>query len=35
MFQVRRMRSIGHEARIGEKKMRIGYWWDSQRERDH
>jgi hypothetical protein len=30
-----RMRWAGHVARIGRKGTRIGYWWESQRERDH
>jgi hypothetical protein len=31
-----RLRWAGHVARMGEKReMRIGYWWESQRERDH
>jgi hypothetical protein len=29
------MRWAGHVARIREKRMHIGYWWESQRERDH
>jgi hypothetical protein len=31
----RRMRWAGHVARMGEKMMHIGYWWESQMERDH
>jgi hypothetical protein len=31
----RRMRWAGHVARMGRKGMRIGYWWESQRERGH
>jgi hypothetical protein len=30
-----RMRWAGHIARMGGKEKRIGYWWESQRERDH
>jgi hypothetical protein len=29
------MRWVGHVARRGKREMRIGYWWESQRERDH
>jgi hypothetical protein len=29
------MRWTGHVARMGGKRTRIGYWWESQRERDH
>jgi hypothetical protein len=31
----RRMRWAEHVARMGKREMRIGYWWESQRERDH
>jgi hypothetical protein len=31
MVKSRRMRWAGHEARMGD----IGYWWISQKERDH
>jgi hypothetical protein len=30
----RRMRWAGHVAQWGE-EMHIGYWWESQKERDH
>jgi hypothetical protein len=35
MIKSRRMRREGREARMGEKGMHIGYWWESQKERDH
>jgi hypothetical protein len=31
IIKSRRMRWVGH----GRRGMRIGYWWKSQRERDH
>jgi hypothetical protein len=31
----RRMRWAGHVTRMREKRTRIDYWWESQRERDH
>jgi hypothetical protein len=31
----RRMRWAGHVARRGRRRMRIGYWWENRRERDH
>jgi hypothetical protein len=33
IIKSKRMRWAGNVARMGE--MRIGYWWESQRERDH
>jgi hypothetical protein len=36
MIKSRRMRAAGHVARMGEKRgMHVGYWWESQEERDH
>jgi hypothetical protein len=35
MMKSRRMRWAGHVARIGERRTHIGYWSESQRERDH
>jgi hypothetical protein len=33
IIKSRRLRWAWHVARTGEKKMRIGYWWESRRER--
>jgi hypothetical protein len=35
MLKSRRMRWAGHVARMGKREMHVGYWWESQRERDH
>jgi hypothetical protein len=35
IIKSRRMGWAGHVARMGKREMRIGYWWESQRERDH
>jgi hypothetical protein len=35
MINSRRMRWVGNVARIGRRGMRIGYRWESQKERDH
>jgi hypothetical protein len=34
MIKSRRMRCAGHVARMRRRGTRIGYWWESQRERD-
>jgi hypothetical protein len=35
MIKSRRMRWAGHVTRTGESGMHVGYWWESQKERDH
>jgi hypothetical protein len=35
VIKSRRMRWAGHVTRIGRKGMHIGYWWESQKERDN
>jgi hypothetical protein len=35
IIKSRRMRWAGHEARMGRRGTRIGYWWESQKERHH
>jgi hypothetical protein len=32
---VKKDEMAGHVARMGEKGMHIGYWWEYQKERDH
>jgi hypothetical protein len=34
IIKARRMRWAGHVARMGRRGTRIGYWWESQMERD-
>jgi hypothetical protein len=35
MMKSRRMKLVGHVARMGRRGMHIGYWLESQKERDH
>jgi hypothetical protein len=35
MIMSRRIRWAGHAARMGGRGMHIGYWWESQKEREH
>jgi hypothetical protein len=35
MIRSRGMRWTGHVVRMGKRNMRIGDWWESQREKDH
>jgi hypothetical protein len=35
MIKSKRMRWVGHVVRMGTRGMRRGYWWESQKERDH
>jgi hypothetical protein len=35
IIKSRRMKWAGHVARMGKRGTLIGYWWESQRERDH
>jgi hypothetical protein len=33
IIKSRRMRLIGHVTRMGRREMRVGFWWESQKER--
>jgi hypothetical protein len=35
IIKSRRMTWAGHVARMGRRGMHIGYWWESQKEREH
>jgi hypothetical protein len=35
IIKSRRMRWAGHVERMGIRGMLKGYWWESQKERDH
>jgi hypothetical protein len=35
MIKSKRMRWAGHVARMGRRGMHVGYWWESQKEREH
>jgi hypothetical protein len=35
MIKSRRIRWTGHVAQMGRKGTHVGYWWESQKKRDH
>jgi hypothetical protein len=35
MIMSRTMRWAGHIVQMGIREMHTGYWWESQKERDH
>jgi hypothetical protein len=35
IFKSIRMRWAGYVVEWGRRRMRVGYWWESQKERDH
>jgi hypothetical protein len=35
MIKSRRMRWAGHVAQMGQRVMHVGFWLESQKERDH
>jgi hypothetical protein len=35
MIKSRRIRWVGHEGRMGEKRNAFKFWWENQKERDH
>jgi hypothetical protein len=35
IIKSRRIRWVGRVARMGERGMHRGFWWESRKERDH